>query len=250
MFSFLKKKHDAPAADTLRPEELQRSASQIQFQYLMLQSQINPHFLYNTLDSIRSEALKNDQTVIAEMVERLSKFFRYCISNHDSLVSLAEELRHVDDYFYIQRFRFGERFSLQTVLEEPGIRDYYVPRMILQPIIENSIFHGLELKPEHGEITIEAGKTEKKLYLLISDNGVGMPRKKLDELNEQLRTGELPDDTRRHGIAVLNVNNRIKLCFGEEYGMRMHSVEGCGCQTEITMPLVDSFCVGQYAMRD
>ena len=105
MFSFLKKKHDAPAADTLRPEELQRSASQIQFQYLMLQSQINPHFLYNTLDSIRSEALKNDQTVIAEMVERLSKFFRYCISNHDSLVSLAEELHHVDDYFYIQRFR-------------------------------------------------------------------------------------------------------------------------------------------------
>ena len=250
MFSFLKKKDDAPAADTLRPEDIQRSASQIQFQYLMLQSQINPHFLYNTLDSIRSEALKNNQTVIAEMVERLSKFFRYCISNHDSLVSLAEELRHVDDYFYIQRFRFGERFSLQTVLEEPGIRDYYVPRMILQPIIENSIFHGLELKPEHGEITIEAGKTEKKLYLLISDDGVGMPRKKLDELNEQLRTGKLPDDTRRHGIAVLNVNNRIKLCFGEEYGMRMHSVEGCGCQTEIVMPLVDSFCVSRYAMRD
>ena len=250
MFSFLKKRHEALSADSLRPEDIRRSASQIQFQYLMLQSQINPHFLYNTLDSIRSEALKNGQTVIAEMVERLSKFFRYCISNHDRLVGLAEELRHVDDYFYIQRFRFGERFSLQTVLEEPGIRDYYVPRMILQPIIENSIFHGLELKPEHGEITIEAGKTEKKLYLLISDNGVGMPRKKLDELNEQLRTGELPDDTRRHGIAVLNVNNRIKLCFGEEYGMRMHSVEGCGCQTEITMPLVDSFCVGQYAMRD
>ena len=89
-----------------------------------------------------------------------------------------------------------------------------------------------------------------KLYLLISDNGVGMPRKKLDELNEQLRTGKLPDDTRRHGIAVLNVNNRIKLCFGEEYGMRMHSVEGCGCQTEIVMPLVDSFCVDQYAMRE
>ena len=175
MFSFLKKKHDAPAADTLRPEDIQRSASQIQFQYLMLQSQINPHFLYNTLDSIRSEALKNNQTVIAEMVERLSKFFRYCISNHDSLVSLAEELRHVDDYFYIQRFRFGERFSLQTVLEEPGIRDYYVPRMILQPIIENSIFHGLELKPEHGEITIEAGKTEKKLYLLISSEILMLP---------------------------------------------------------------------------
>ena len=219
-------------------------------EFELLQAQINPHFLYNTLDSIRSEALKNDQTVIAEMVERLSKFFRYCISNHDSLVSLAEELRHVDDYFYIQRFRFGERFSLQTVLEEPGIRDYYVPRMILQPIIENSIFHGLELKPEHGEITIEAGKTEQKLYILISDNGAGMPRKKLDELNEQLRTGKLPDNTRRHGIAVLNVNNRIKLCFGEEYGMRMHSVEGCGCQTEIVMPLVDSFCVGRYAMRD
>ena len=179
MFSFLKKKSEAPPADTPRTEDIRRSASQIQFQYLMLQSQINPHFLYNTLDSIRSEALKNGQTVIAEMVERLSKFFRYCISNHDSLVSLAEELRHVDDYFYIQRFRFGERFSLQTVLEETGIRDYYVPRMILQPIIENSIFHGLERKLERGEIAIEARKTEKKLYLLISDNGAGMPRKKL-----------------------------------------------------------------------
>ncbi len=230
-------------------KEDQMEIANIQMEYLMLQSQINPHFLYNTLDSIRSEALKNKQVVIAEMIERLSKFFRYSISSRGNFVRLSEELNHIYDYIYIQKFRFEDRFELYTDIENNDLLNYYIPKMILQPIVENCISHGLESKLETGTIHIKMNSSEKKLYIMVSDNGVGMSKKQLSELNEKLSSHhatETPLETRKTGIALTNVNDRIHICYGNEYGLRIRSIEGIGTQIEIIVPLVDDIGLIHY----
>ena len=115
-----------------------------------LQSQINPHFLYNTLDSIRSKALLDKQTEIAAMTEILSKFFRYCISNDESLVKIKEEINHIRDYYYIQKYRFEDRIDIEIVIEDDEIYELYIPKMTLQPLIENAMIHGLERLAHQG----------------------------------------------------------------------------------------------------
>lgn len=247
MFRWRKKPAEKQNEDSLSKNQIMLEQAKLQYQ--MLQKQINPHFLYNTLDSIRSEALKSQEFVIAEMVERLSKSFRYCVSYNADFVRLSEEIKHIDDYFYIQKFRFGDRFSLEMKFENPDVLDYYIPRMILQPIIENSIFHGLETKLGGGKIELSVRFTEKKLYILISDNGRGMKKRDLEELNEKLRMGMVPDGVQRSKIAVLNINNRIRFCFGKEYGLSMRSLEGIGCQTEFVMPLVDDLELSKYLIE-
>jgi two-component system sensor histidine kinase YesM len=244
-----KKQMEAAKNDNSKIEEMQMAAVKIQMEYLMLQSQINPHFLYNTLDSIRSEALKNKQVVIAEMIERLSKFFRYCISSRGDFVRLSEELNHINDYFYIQKFRFEDRIELYTQIENEDLLNYYIPKMTLQPIVENSISHGLEKKLEPGVIHLDIKSSEKKLYITLSDNGVGMSREKLSELNKKINSfssTEALAGTHKSGIALTNVNARIHLCFGNEYGLRIRSMEGEGTQIEITVPLVDDFNLVHY----
>lgn len=230
-------------------KENQIDIANTQMVYMMLQNQINPHFLYNTLDSIRSEALKNKQVVIAEMIERLSKFFRYSISSRGNFVRLSEEVNHINDYIYIQKFRFEDRFELYMNIENNDLLNYYIPKMILQPIVENSISHGLESKLETGIIEININSTENKLYITVCDNGVGMPIKQLNELNEKLHshhTTELPLGNNRTGIALTNVNDRIHICYGDEYGLRIRSIEGIGTQIEIIVPLVDDIGLVHY----
>ena len=116
-----------------------------QMQYQALQSQINPHFLYNTLDSIRGEALMAGNENIASMTERLSRFFRYCISNKGNIATIRDEINNILDYFYIQEYRFGDKFHLEIEVDEECY-SYKIPQMTLQPIVENAIFHGLERK--------------------------------------------------------------------------------------------------------
>lgn len=247
-----KKQMETTKNDNAIIEEMQMDAVKSQMEYLMLQSQINPHFLYNTLDSIRSEALKNKQVVIAEMIERLSKFFRYCISSRGDFVRLSEELNHINDYFYIQKFRFEDRIELYTRIEDNDLLNYYIPKMTLQPIVENSISHGLEKKLEPGVIHLNIKSSEKKLYITLSDNGVGMSKKQLYELNEKINTfslAEVQKGTRKSGIALTNVNARIHLCYGNDYGLRIRSVEGEGTQIEITVPLVDDFNLVHYEKK-
>lgn len=210
-----------------------------QMQYTALQSQINPHFLYNTLEAIRSEALLCSHREIAEMTEKLGRFFRYCISSQEDFVSIRDELFNLEDYFYIQQCRFGSRFSLDMKIEEERLVSCFLPKMTLQPIVENGIFHGLEQKKGAGKITIRLFGTEKKVYLVVSDDGIGMNQEEVTAINERLKN--LSDQAakasgKRHGIALLNVNSRLRLYFGEEYGLRLNSVAGKGTDVEIVIP--------------
>ena len=149
-----------------------------------LQSQINPHFLYNTLESIRGQALMDDNFEIAKMVEALGAFFRYSISRKGNLVTLRDEIANINNYMLIQRYRFNNRFSLEIIIDEEDevAYDFQIPRLIIQPVVENAIFHGLEEKLEGGRVIIEVIVTEKHLIITISDNGKGIPEDDMETI--------------------------------------------------------------------
>ena len=216
-----------------------------QAQYLALQNQINPHFLYNTLESRRGEALIAGMDNIADMTEALAKFFRYTITKVENLVSVEEELDNCETYFLIQKYRFGSRLQLHILYEEENresIMNCKIPKLTLQPILENSIIHGTELKIGTGNLTIQFEQTDKRLIIRISDDGVGMDEQTLAKLSRQLGGGgkALTDsqEEKKGGIALVNVNNRIHLLFGEEYGMHVYSIRGKGTDVEVTLPVV------------
>ena len=214
-----------------------------QAQYLALQNQINPHFLYNTLEAIRGEALSEGMENIANITEAMATFFRYTISNMDNLVSLEEELSNAENYFAIQNYRFGERISMQVDIE-PGseaARDVKIPKLTLQPIIENAIIHGLEHQVQPGKVSVHIGIVEQRLLIEITDDGVGMSESTLEEINRRLLHPEtvLPGEEkpRTGGIALINVDNRIKLIFGEQYGLKVSSIKGYGTRVEVSLPV-------------
>lgn len=218
-----------------------------QAQYLALQNQINPHFLYNTLESIRSECLVAQLDSAANMTEALASFFRYTISKVENLVSVEEELQNCETYFRIQQYRFGDRLRLRIECEEQDRDEIFrcrLPKLTMQPILENSIIHGIELKVGTGNLTVHLERTEKRLLIRVSDDGVGMGAEMLAKLNDRLgRSGpvaQLQDHERVGGVALTNVNNRIRLLFGEEYGLHVFSLPGVGTDVEIMLPAITS----------
>jgi two-component system sensor histidine kinase YesM len=178
------------------------------------------------------------------MVEALASFFRYSISRKGNLVTLRDELNNIDNYMMIQRYRFNNRFSLEIIIDEEdeSAYDILIPKLIVQPVVENAIFHGLEEKTEGGKITIEVILTEQNLILTISDNGVGMSPQQLNKLNEKIHSGdagqeETKGNYRNTGIALPNIHKRIQLLYGEEYGVNIYSTEGMGTDVELTIPI-------------
>lgn len=215
-------------------------------QYLALQNQINPHFLYNTLDSIRSEAMLAQLDNVADMTEALASFFRYTISKVENLVSVEEELQNCATYFKIQEYRFEDRLQMEVQCA-PGewdeIRRCRLPKLTLQPILENAIIHGTELKLGAGKVVIHFERTQKRLLIRVSDNGVGMDEKTLARLNSRLGKNALgvqKEEQRKGGLALVNVDHRIRLLFGDEYGLHIFSILGCGTDVEVTIPIVTS----------
>ena len=220
-----------------------------QVELSFLQHQINPHFLYNTLDSIRSKALMDKHREIATMTEILSRFFRYCISSDDGLVRVGEELDHIRDYYYIQKFRFVDRFDMEIVLEREDIRELFLPRMTVQPLVENAMIHGFEKVEHKGMIRVSLMAARDRLIITVSDNGFGMTREELLRLNDRLKSpfDEQPASGKEHGgIAIRNVNARLKLLFGEDSGIRYRSLIGEGTDAVVTMPAVDVFSRARY----
>ena len=215
-----------------------------QAQYLALQNQINPHFLYNTLESIRGEAIIAGLDGVADMTEALARFFRYTITKVENLVSVEEELDNCETYFGIQKYRFGDRLQLHIdydIAEYEKIMSCRIPKLTLQPILENSIIHGVELKVGGGNLYIRFCCTKDRLIIRISDDGVGMDERTLAKLNQKLgkSTQTLHDEGEKQGgIALVNVNNRIHLIFGDEYGLHVYSVPGEGTDVEITIPII------------
>lgn len=232
---------------TLQNGNLLRQYALIKARLGTLQSQINPHFLYNTLESIRGFCIIRKQREIANLIESLSILFRHSLQSIDQLVTLKEELDNVMHYLSIQQFRFPGKFVyIENIEDRENLMNCKLPNMTVQPIIENAIFHGLEQKLEDGRIDLRAYLTDKRLIIRVSDNGVGISDSKSAHINELLQTNSVfsdydPDKTPNkhdHGIGMANINTRIKLQFGNEYGIAISSTRNVGTQVEITLPII------------
>ena len=202
-----------------------------------LQSQINPHFLYNTLECIRGMALLNDQEEIADLAWSLSRFFRYSISGKSNFASLREEINNIQDYAKIQNYRFQNRFSL-IVDEAESVMESLLPRLTLQPVVENAILHGLQDTTEGGIIKISIQPIGSDICLTISDNGCGMTPEALENLSNKIMYGEEEKkNIKGHtGIGMHNVDRRLKLYYGPAYGITVYSTESVGTDVEIRFP--------------
>lgn len=219
-------------------------ASRREAQILALQNQINPHFLYNTLETIRSDAIMNGAANAGTMAEALATFFRYTISNLDYLVQIADELENIQNYFTIQHYRFGNKVGIQIIYdkEDPNILRLYIPKLIMQPIVENAIYHGIEQKLGAGQVTVAINYTKQNLDIIISDDGIGIKDNVLSEMNKKLWSDNenyrYEKAKKSGGIAIQNVNQRIKLLFGEEFGIWLNSIYGIGTDVHIKLPML------------
>lgn len=217
--------------EKLQKEQLNSRQKDVEFK--MLASQINPHFLYNTLETIRMKARVNEQPEIEELVKMLAKIMRRNIQVGDNLVPFRSELELVEYYLKIQQYRFGDRIHYQVELS-CDISEYKIMPLLIQPIVENAFVHGLEQQEGGGEIRIVVENTD-KLRIHIIDNGCGMTAKELNEINQSLNDFTYLD---RSHIGLSNVNQRIQLMYGEHYGLIITSQAGKG--TEVVMELPGS----------
>lgn len=217
---------------------------QKQAQFDALQNQINPHFLYNTLDSIRGKALEDGSTKTAEMLENLAIMFRYSISSSSDLVTLGTEIRNVESFFKIQQYRFKDQFAMEIKLDsaEEELLKVKIPKLTLQPIVENAINHGLDQIDHQGVITIKVMRTQSRIEISVADNGKGMTQVELDRLNENFLAENYGQPNyeasvgRGKGIALQNINARIKFYFGKHYGLTAYSTPQIGTEIVLSLP--------------
>ncbi|MCI8950475.1 MAG: sensor histidine kinase, partial [Lachnospiraceae bacterium] len=205
-----------------------------------LQSQINPHFLYNTLDIIVWMVENEKKSEAVKVVTALARFFRISLSKGKSIIPVRDELEHVRNYLMIQQMRFKNKFSYEIQAEE-DVLELASLKLMLQPLVENAIYHGMEFMDGDGEILIqaslleEAKEQEQYLCLVIRDNGLGMTKERVESLFAN--TSHVPSG-RGSGIGVRNVNERIKLYFGEYYGLTIESEPDEGTTIRIYLPAV------------
>ena len=195
-----------------------------------LQNQINPHFLYNTLDSIIFMIEKNENEKAEQMIVALSKFFRISISRGKNIIPLKDEIEHVKNYLLIQKIRFGDQFSYSINVEET-LYKYYVIKLILQPIVENAIEHGLDEYSNDGKIEIDGKEDEEFIILSVKDNGFGISEEKLKEIEDSFH-----DKNIHKGVGLQNVYQRIKIYYGEKADIKINSVIDEGTTIFIYIP--------------
>lgn len=199
-----------------------------------LQSQINPHFLYNTLDIIVWMIENEKQSEAVKAVTALARFFRISLSRGRSIISVKDELEHVKNYLMIQHMRYKNRFTY-TIEADESVMGLSSLKLMLQPLAENAIYHGMEFMDGDGEIRVRAWLSDDRLYLSVSDNGLGMTKEQVDALFAE--TGHVPS-RRGSGIGVKNVNERIRLYFGAEYGLTIDSEPDEGTTVTACLPAV------------
>lgn len=207
---------------------LQEQENQRKSELKALQNQINPHFLYNTLDSIIYMIDKGENEKAEEMIVALSKFFRISISRGKTIIPLRDEVEHVRNYLLIQKIRFGDQFTY-TINVDPELYQYSVIKLILQPLVENAIEHGLH--DDKGEIEIIGKQNENYIILQIKDDGYGITNEKLDQIYKSFH-----DDSIHEGVGLKNVYQRVKIYYGEEADLKIESLFDEGTIISIYIP--------------
>lgn len=218
-----------------RPIEEQVTREQKQLrkaEFELLQAQINPHFLYNTLDAIVWSAEAGNQKQVVKMVGSLSEFFRSSLNKGKELVRVREELSHARSYLEIQQIRYQDILSYEIDVPEE-LFEYEIPKITVQPIVENALYHGIKNRRGGGKITITGQESESDYRLIVTDDGMGMDSERLNEITRGL-SNKAPEDAKIYGL--YNVNERIRLFYGEEYGISIESEYDRGTTVTIRLP--------------
>ena len=213
-------------AEKVRQEEITLRKTELK----ALQAQINPHFLYNTLDAIAWLCEEERHKDAVEMVNSLAKLFRISISRGHELITIEKEMQHAKSYLKIQNFRYKNQFTYSFDVDEECL-NYLCNKITLQPIIENAIYHGIDRMVDEGKINIGIHQKGDKIIFTVEDNGVGMTEEQCEEILHK-------DAGDRVGIGIKNVNDRIKIYFGEEYGLTIQSELDEGTRVTISMPKI------------
>lgn len=203
-------------------------------QYDMLQTQINPHFLYNTLETINWMAynLSNSENPVSKSLINLASFFRNTLTS-GYFVSIENEIKYTKEYVNILALRYGDLFDIEWDIDE-SILSYTIIKICLQPIIENAVYHGIKQKNDKGLIKIKGLCDDNNIILIVSDDGVGIEKDALDELNKTLSETSFTNEKSHIGLS--NVNQRIKIIFGDSYGIHVESTVGVGTDVYVTIP--------------
>ena len=226
-YNYMTRKMDKLMADQAKAAEELRIA-----EFKSLQAQINPHFLYNTMDMINWLALQGRNNEVSSAVQKLSRFYKLTLSRKKSISTIGNEEEHVSIYVDLQNMRYHN--SIDFVSDIPDeLTEYQIPKLTLQPIIENAILHGiLEKSSKSGTIVLTGWMEDEDIVLLISDDGVGIP----PDLLKNIVSGEVKSSSGGTNIAIYNTHKRLQILYGENYGLKYSSTPGQGTEVEIRIP--------------
>ena len=210
-------------------EITQKQTSLRKAELALLQAQVNPHFLYNTMDTIIWLIEADRPQAAVEMISNLSSFFRHSLSRGEDVISLGKEEEHVRSYLQIQQARYKDILDY-TIQIDPALRETRLPKLTLQPLVENALYHGIKLKRGKGCIYITSRGEGADVLLQITDDGAGMTAVRLEELNRAIESGE------RVGFGLVTVHERLRLLFGPPYGLTLSSREGVGTTVTVRVP--------------
>lgn len=215
--------------DNVKSKERQKRNAELK----ALQAQINPHFLSNTLNTVKWLANVQKAENVENIVTSLIQLLHISMGKGDDTISIKEELEYIKNYINIQEYRYYNKFKVNYEIEEE-ILDFKIPKLILQPIVENSLIHGIGPMEGLGIIAVKGFKYEGDIKITVTDNGLGIHEDKLDKL---LEGEDISDRSRFSGIGISNVNERIKMYFGDKYGLHIESVPNLFTTIEITIPI-------------
>ena len=197
----------------------------------VLQAQINPHFLYNTLDTIQWKAIEYEADELSELIQELSSFFRISLSKGEEKIPLEKEIEHVRSYLAVQHYRYSEILDYDIFLEE-GLKDVILPKILIQPLVENAIYHGIKPKLGKGKITIEIRRNKQRICIHVQDDGVGMSEGEVKALHEKL-SRKNPKEC----YGLYNVTERLRLYYGDLSEFRIRSAVSEGTTIQIQLPI-------------
>jgi two-component system sensor histidine kinase YesM len=196
-----------------------------------LESQINPHFLYNTLDSIHWLALKHKNYDVSEQIEALAEIFKHVLNKGDPYVTIRQEVNFLENYMFIQQQKYGKRIKLH-IDADPDLMNYKTPKLVLQPLVENAILHGLDQVIEDGVIEVKVTRMDQGIGFVVTDNGIGTDENKIQQMMNS------PEET-KNVFALKNIDDRIKINYGQKYGLFFNSKQGVGTRVEVRIPFIN-----------
>ncbi len=195
-----------------------------------LQAQINPHFLYNTLDTIQFKAIEHNAYDVSNMIYQLSNIFRISLSDGRENIEISEEITHVISYLSLQEIRYDHKFSYHINCNS-DLNDILIPKLILQPLVENSLIHGIRSYVEHGIITIDIQQMNNEIKICVKDNGKGISAEKIKEISYNLK-----NHIKTNNYGLYSINERLLINYNDKYSMDIHSIPFIETKITITIP--------------